>query len=500
MSLNPDECYRAICARDVRYDGRFFICVHTTGIFCRPVCPARTPKRENVQFVESAAAALAMGFRACKRCRPEVKAGAAAWGLTDASLRRALRLINTGALDHQTVEEFAARLGFGARHLRRLIRASLGVAPNRLALIRRATLARSLIEGGDLTMTQIAAASGFSSLRRFNDVIQAEFGASPTTLRAAAGRTPRGSTGETSLILGSRGQANWAELYAFLRARTIPGVESASDDVYARVLTLGDRQCGVALSADGDQAVRASISGAAIAQFYELTALIRRALDLDTDTAAIAKVLRSDAVLRPAILPGAELRLPGSWTPFELSVRAILGQQVSVKAARTLAGRIAAQFGERVRMQGMPAGLSVAFPTAARIAAAEASDFMALGLTRARATTLVRFARAIVNDPGLLMPSASLEQAIGRLVALDGIGPWTAHYIALRALGETDAFPASDLGLRKAYAALTGHLPSAAELETRSQAWRPWRGYAAQYLWTYLAHLELGAKTSDVAA
>ncbi|HAH08875.1 MAG TPA: hypothetical protein DCL48_02100, partial [Alphaproteobacteria bacterium] len=320
MSLNPDECYRAICARDVRYDGRFFICVHTTGIFCRPVCPARTPKRENVQFVESAAAALAMGFRACKRCRPEVKAGAAAWGLTDASLRRALRLINTGALDHQTVEEFAARLGFGARHLRRLIRASLGVAPNRLALIRRATLARSLIEGGDLTMTQIAAASGFSSLRRFNDVIQAEFGASPTTLRAAAGRTPRGSTGETSLILGSRGQANWAELYAFLRARTIPGVESASDDVYARVLTLGDRQCGVALSADGDQAVRASISGAAIAQFYELTALIRRALDLDTDTAAIAKVLRSDAVLRPAILPGAELRLPGSWTPFELSV------------------------------------------------------------------------------------------------------------------------------------------------------------------------------------
>jgi AraC family transcriptional regulator of adaptative response / DNA-3-methyladenine glycosylase II len=497
MSLDPDECYRAICARDARYDGRFFICVHTTGIFCRPVCPARTPLRKNVQFVETAEAALQLGFRACRRCRPEVKEGSAAWDLTGASLRRALRMIGAGALDGQSVDEFAGRLGLGARHVRRLIKTSLGVAPNRLALARRAGFARGLIEGGTLSMTEVAAASGFGSLRRFNDVIQKEFGASPTQLRQAAGAAaPRAGM---TLTVRAKGPFDWPSIHAFYAARAIPGVENAGEGRYVRALRTDQGLIVVGIAPAGEGAAAAELSGASVGDLFAVTSRIRRALDMDTDAASVARALAADPVLRPAVERFGGLRLPGAWDPFELAVRAMLGQQISVKAARTLAGRIVARFGEPLPPGLSGPGLSAAFPRAQRLADAKEADLTGLGLTAARARALIGLAQAAA-DPTFFAPARSLEALVGRLCALEGVGPWTAHYVALRAFAESDAFPASDLGLRKAYGALTGAVPSAQELERAAARWSPWRGYAAQYLWTCLADAEKKGANDDLAA
>jgi AraC family transcriptional regulator of adaptative response / DNA-3-methyladenine glycosylase II len=488
MALDPDECYRAICARDARYDGRFFICVHTTGIFCRPICPARTPLRKNVQFVETAEAALQLGFRACKRCRPEVKAGSAAWDLTAASLKRALRMIDAGALDDQSIEDFAERLGLGARHLRRLVKSALGVAPNRLALARRTGFARGLIEGSNLAMTEVAAASGFGSLRRFNDVVQKEFGASPTQLRANAGQPS--VNGGMALTLRARGALDWPSLLGFYADRTIPGVETVRDGRYVRAFRTGEGVVLLDIGQAGLGAIAAAVTGAQVGELYAVTGRIRRALDLDTDTQSVAKALAADKKLAPALAKTAGLRLPGAWDPFELAVRAMLGQQISVKAARTLAGRIVARFGEPLPQSLTLLGVTHAFPTAKALARAEAADIMALGLTAARAKALLGLARAAAKDEGLFAPARSLDVLVERFCALDGVGPWTAHYIALRAFGESDAFPGSDLGLRKAYGLLTGALPTAQELERAAARWSPWRGYAAQLLWTHLAKHE----------
>lgn len=498
MTLDHDECYRAICARDPRYDGRFFICVHTTGIFCRPICPARTPLRKNVQFVETAQAAIQLGFRACKRCRPEVKAGSAAWDLTAASIKRALRMIDAGALDEQSIEDFAERLGIGARHLRRLVKSALGVAPNRLALARRAAFARGLIEGSNLAMTEVAAASGFGSLRRFNDVVQKEFGASPTQLRANAGGSS--GNGGMTLTLKAKGEANWQDLYQFYAARTIPGLDVATQGRYTRALRTGDGVCLIAIERGPGHTIQVSVTGATIGELYAVTGRIRRALDLDTDVAAVTKALAVDKALRPALQRQSGFRLPGSWDPFELAVRAMLGQQISVKAARTLAGRIVARYGETLPPALQGHGSTHAFPVASALADARSPDIMALGLTTARAKALIGLAAAVANDPTIFAPAQSLETLIDKLCALDGVGPWTAHYIALRAFGESDAFPSSDLGLRKAYGALTGFLPTAQELERAAAKWSPWRGYAAQALWTYLSDLETKEPRNGLAA
>jgi AraC family transcriptional regulator of adaptative response / DNA-3-methyladenine glycosylase II len=498
MSLDPEECYSAICARDPRYDGRFYICVHTTGIFCRPICPARTPLRKNVQFVETAEAALRLGFRACKRCRPEVKAGSAAWDLTAASLKRALRMIDAGALDETSVEEFAERLGVGARHLRRLVKSALGVAPNRLALARRAAFARGLIEGSNLAMTEVADASGFGSLRRFNDVVQKEFGVSPTQLRANAGLSS--VSGGMTLTLKAKGAVDWQGLFGFYAARTIPGVETAAHGRYVRALRTGEGVAVIAVEPASANAVQVAIAGAQVGELYAITGRIRRALDLDTDVAAVTKALAADKLLAAALPRGKSLRLPGAWDPFELAVRAMLGQQISVKAARTLAGRVVSAFGDPLPAALHGFGPTHAFPKAAAIAQASVADVMALGLTTARAKALIGLARSVANDPGIFEPERSLDAVIEKLCALDGVGPWTAHYIALRAFGESDAFPASDLGLRKAYGALAGALPTAQELERAAAKWSPWRGYAAQGLWGHLAQLETKGAGDGLAA
>jgi AraC family transcriptional regulator, regulatory protein of adaptative response / DNA-3-methyladenine glycosylase II len=498
MSLDQDECYRAICARDPRYDGRFYICVHTTGIFCRPICPARTPLRKNVQFVETAEAAIQLGFRACKRCRPEVKAGSSAWDLTAASIKRALRMIDSGALDDQSVEQFAGKLGVGARHLRRLVKSALGVAPNRLALARRAAFARGLIEGSNLAMTEVAAASGFRSLRRFNDVVQTEFGATPTQLREKSNSSSAG--GAMTLTLKAKGAADWPSLVQFYAARIIPGLESVREERYVRALRVGGALAVIAVEQGAGEALNVSVTGAKVGELYAITGRVRRALDLDTDVAAIAKALSVDKTLKPAMSRIRSLRLPGAWDPFELAVRAMLGQQISVKAARTLAGRIVSQFGEALPPSLQGHGPTQAFPTAATLAGVQAEDFMALGLTTSRAKALCGLANAVAADAAIFAPAGSLDALIQKLCALEGVGPWTAHYIALRAFGESDAFPASDLGLRKAYGALTGALPSAQELERAAAKWSPWRGYAAQALWNYLSELESKEKADGLAA
>lgn len=498
MALDHDECYRALCARDPRQDGRFFICVHTTGIFCRPICPARTPKRENVQFVESAEAALELGFRACKRCRPEVKAGSAAWDLKGASLRRALRMIEAGALDSESIDDFAGRLGIGARHLRRIIKTNLGVAPNRLALARRAAFARNLIETGSLSMTEIAAASGFGSLRRFNDVILKEFGTNPTAMRSQL--KPTSLQGNMKLELRAKGAMSWAPLHAFYAARTIVGVEHCAADRYARSLPSREGSTMMMIRPLNGETLEVELIGADVGDLFGIVTRIRRALDLDTDVLAVAQSLRNDAVLRPVLDKLGALRLPGAWDPFELAVRALLGQQISVKAARTLAKRIVHRYGRPLTLETNLSNITHEFPRPEALARAEITDVVNLGLTSARARALIGLAKAAEADSNLFASAGSLDGLLERFAALEGVGPWTAHYIALRAFGEADAFPASDLGLRKAYGALSGSVPSAGELEKIAAKWSPWRGYAAQYLWTYGAMMEGKEVTNELAA
>lgn len=498
MALDHDECYRALCARDPRKDGRFFICVHTTGIFCRPICPARTPKRENVQFVESAEAALELGFRACKRCRPEVKAGSAAWDLKGASLRRALRMIEAGALDSESIDDFAGRLGIGARHLRRIIKTNLGVAPNRLALARRAAFARNLIETGSLSMTEIAAASGFGSLRRFNDVILKEFGTNPTVLRSQV--KPVMAQNSMKLELRAKGAMSWPSLHAFYAARTIVGVDHCDADRYLRSLPSGQGATMLMIRPLNEGSIEVELVGAELGDLFAIVTRIRRALDLDTDVMAVARSLRSDAVLHPMLDKLGALRLPGAWDPFELAVRALLGQQISVKAARTLAKRLVQRYGRPLTPEPKLSEITHEFPRPNVLARAEITDVVSLGLTSARARALIGLAKAAYTDLGLFAPAGSLDVLLERLAALEGIGPWTAHYIALRAFGEADAFPASDLGLRKAYGALSGVIPTAVELEKIAAKWSPWRGYAAQYLWTYGAMIEAKETTNELAA
>jgi AraC family transcriptional regulator of adaptative response / DNA-3-methyladenine glycosylase II len=367
------------------------------------------------------------------------------------------------------------------------------VAPNRLALARRAAFARNLIESGSLSMTEIAAAAGFGSLRRFNDVILKEFGTNPTSLRT---RTTATSIidGSMSLCLRGKGPVDWAGLRTFYAARAIAGVENVEGERYSRTLRMSAGVTVLSLSQSAPDSIDVTLTGAKVGDLFGIVTRIRRALDLDTDVAVITKALRADNVLRPILRNHAGLRLPRAWDPFELAVRAILGQQISVKAARTLAKRIAFRYGETMTPSAGVRGVTHVFPDAHTLATADIADIVALGLTSARARSLIGLAKAADEDAALFSPAQSLETLLKRLSALEGIGAWTAHYIALRAFGEADAFPASDLGLRKAYGALSGSLPSAGELERIAAKWSPWRGYAAQYLWTSLGS---GAKDAE---
>jgi AraC family transcriptional regulator, regulatory protein of adaptative response / DNA-3-methyladenine glycosylase II len=485
MNLDREACYRALRTRDARFDGRLFVGVHTTGIYCRPICPARTPKLENIDFYASAAAAQEAGFRPCLRCRPESSPDLAAWRGTSSTVSRALGLITDGALDgdQANVEALAGRLGIGERQLRRLFRQHLGASPIAVAQTRRILFAKQLIHETRMPMTEIAMAAGFGSVRRFNATFRGLYGRAPSALRRLSGAavaTDAAGAG-IRLTLSYAPPYDWPAMIEFLAARAIAGVEVVERDCYRRTIELGGEHGTVEIRPMTDRDALA-----AIIRFPNVRALptiitrIRRLFDLGADVRTIAAQLAEDAYLARLVAARPGLRVPGAWDGFELAVRAILGQQITVVAARRLAGKLVAAYGEPLAVAGGAAALTTVFPRPSRLVDVNRA---ALGMPRARAATLAAVAASAAADPTLFDREHDLEGAVARLRALPGIGEWTAQYIAMRALREPDAFPAADIGLQRALAAGDGARPSAATLLARAEAWRPWRAYAAQHLW-----------------
>ncbi len=478
-SLDPGVCERARLARDARFDGRFFIGVVTTGIYCRPICPVRPPKPQNVQFYPTAAAAAEAGFRPCLRCRPEAAPGSPAWFGTAATVSRGLRLIADGALDGDgTVEALAERLGVGSRHLSRLFRKHLGASPRSVAGTRRLLFAKKLINETDLSLARIALSSGFGSIRRFNAAFRDSYGCPPSALRRRSMRL-RLADGDSDFVLRLpfRPPYDWSSIAAYFALRATPGVEQADGGIYCRTIALDGQRGQIRIRpVAGDTALQLSVVFPESRALFQIVERVRRMFDLAADPDDIAGHLSKDPDLAPVVRAHAGLRLPGAWDGFELAIRAVLGQQVTVKGASTLAGRLAAAFGERLPVTEGPA---VLFPTPAALVEA---DVAAIGLPKARARTIRALAEAVATGE-VVFDGASDPQALERrLTALPGIGSWTAQYVAMRALNEPDAFPAADLGLIRSAAAL-GIAGDAKELAKRADAWRPWRAYAAQYLW-----------------
>lgn len=478
--LTDDARYAALLTRDPRFDGVFFVGVSTTGIYCRPICPARTPGRARCTFYPTPAQAEAAGFRACFRCRPELAPGNADVDAVDALVQTAARRIAEGALNDASVDDLAAELGVSARHLRRATEARLGVSPVELAQTRRLALAKQLLQDTALPLTEIAFAAGFGSVRRFNAAFIETMGKAPSVLRRAhVEETPEG----LELRLDYRPPYAWSEILAFLRMRAVPGVEVVDGDGYRRNVRLGDHRGAIAVRhAEKRDALVLSVAPSLLPALMPLVAHVRRMFDLDARPDVIAHVLGADPVLAPLVRRRPGLRLPGAIDRFEASVRALLGQQVSVAAATTLAGRFAAAFGQPYAGGD---GLSLVFPTAADVARSTPDAIAKIGLPGARAAAMHGFAGAIASGV-LSLSGGELDPFVEAAVALPGIGPWTAHYLAMRALHLSDAFPASDLGIKKALAAT----PRAAE--QRSAAWRPFRSYAVMHLWTSLGDASLG--------
>jgi AraC family transcriptional regulator of adaptative response / DNA-3-methyladenine glycosylase II len=479
MDLDHDACYRVISARDSRFDGRLFTGVKTTGVYCRPICPARTPRSENVIFFPTAAAAQEAGFRPCLRCRPETAPDLGAWRGSSNSVFRALALIEFGALDEAGVEALAERVGIGERQLRRLFSRELGASPVAVAQTRRVLLAKQLIHETDLPMIEVALASGFGSLRRFNETFQALYGRPPTALRRARSGERAAAPGETVLLLHYKPPYDWPAMLDYFRARAIAGVECVEDGSYRRTIALQGAHGAVSVQPARPDALEIRVQFPKLAALPNIIARLRRVFDLAGDPDAVASDLAKDATLGPLVASRPGLRLPGAWDGFEMAARAILGQQITVNGAARLAARLAERFGARVDLSD-PA-LTRAFPEPAALAQADLSD---LGLTRKRAQSLQALAAAAAADPHFLSAARPLETELECLRALPGIGDWTAQYIALRLLREPDAFPAADVGLLRSMADRDGTRPTPKALLRRAEAWRPWRAYAAQYLWS----------------
>jgi AraC family transcriptional regulator, regulatory protein of adaptative response / DNA-3-methyladenine glycosylase II len=478
MPFDPTVLERARLSRDPRFDGKFFIAVTSTGIYCRPICPASpSPRRSNVRYFSSAAAAAEAGFRPCLRCRPEAAPGTPAWLGTSAVVRSALRLINEGALDEASVGEFATRVGVGARHLDRLFLKHVGASPLAVAQTRRLHFAKRLIDESDLPMTQIALAAGFGSLRRFNDAFQKAYQRCPRELRRDRRESPRRGAGdEVSLALSYRPPYDWNHLRDFLALRATPGVERVESDGYSRLIRTESGHAVIDVRPlAGKDALRLRVQGAPASALFQIATAARRVFDLAADPALLAASLAADPLLEPLVRRRPGVRIPGSWDAFECAVRAVLGQQVTVTAARTLAGRLVARVGESVTPA--VAGLDRLFPTPAALASANLDG---LGLTGARINAVKSLAAAVAA--GRIAFDRPVDEILARLTELPGFGEWTAQYIALRALGEPDAFLAADLVVRRMAAGEAGAL-TVKELQRRAEAWRPWRGYAVMHLW-----------------
>jgi AraC family transcriptional regulator, regulatory protein of adaptative response / DNA-3-methyladenine glycosylase II len=482
VGLDAAACERARLTRDPRFDGRFFIAVRTTGIYCRPVCPVRPPKAQNVTFFPSAAAAAEAGYRPCLRCRPESAPGTSAWAGTAATVGRALRLIQGGALDEESVEALAARLGIGARHLGRLFLAHVGATPGQVAQTRRLQLAKKLLDETDLPIGEIALAAGFGSVRRFNEVLLATYGRPPQSLRRERPEAPAG--GELRLRLSYRPPFDWGALRQFFADHAVAGVERVAGDRFERTITLDGRAGWLEVRplSDGRHLELALRFPDVAPALVRITARVRRLFDLDADPLTIEGDLARDPALAASVRKRPGLRVPGGWDGFELAVRAILGQGVSVRGARTFAARAIARYGGT--LPGAPdAELARTFPGPEVLAK---SELEALGVLPARAAAIRELARCVATDALDLETPRDLGAFVAEISRLDGIAGWTAHYVALRALGDPDAFPSSDLGLlggaRELLRLGSGRLTPAA-LARRSEAWRPWRAYAALHLW-----------------
>lgn len=475
MELDPEACYRALTARDPRFDGMFFVGVRTTGIYCRPVCPARTPGRDRCVFFRRAAEAERDGFRACFRCRPELAPGAGSEGALPRLVEAAVRRIEEGALDEGSVDDLAHSLGVTGRHLRRALGAELGVTPVEIAQSRRLALAKQLLQDTRLPLTEVAFASGFGSVRRFNAIFRARFGNPPSALRGGRTAGPAGDT--IALRLDYRPPFAWESMLSFLEARAIPGVEVVERGVYRRTVRIGASVGWVAVAHEPERhALRASASLSLAGVLVPLVARLRALFDLDAHPAAIAAHLGRDPLLAPLVERAPGLRVPGAFDGFETAVRAVLGQQVSVRAATTLSGRLALALGDPLEA---PHGLARLFPRPEVFRAEE--PLAAIGLPGARARTLLALARAVAGGE-LRLERHGDAPSIAALLALPGVGDWTAQYVAMRVLGSPDAFPAGDLGLRKALGGA-----GVREIEARAEAFRPFRAYAAMHLWASLS-------------
>jgi AraC family transcriptional regulator of adaptative response / DNA-3-methyladenine glycosylase II len=473
MDLDWQVCARARLTRDPRFDGKFFIGVLTTRVYCRSICPARASKEENVCYFPTAAAAAEAGFRPCLRCRPECSPGTPAWAGTSNTVSRALRLIGESGLEDGGVEALADHLGIGSRHLRRLFLKHLGATPTAVAQTRRLHFAKKLIDETNLPMTHVAVAAGFGCVRRFNDAIRTTYHRTPTQIRQLARQPAMQPENQYLFRLRYRPPFDWRGMLAFVAPRATPGVEAVADGCYRRSISLKGSNGFFEVSLD-----EASYSLAVRVQFPDPGALffiierIRAMFDLNADWPAIVLGLRTDPILRDRIESGPGLRVAGCWNGFELATRAILGQQITVKGATELAGRMVRAFG-----QPFPSGdrLTHLFPSPEVLADANVAS---IGLPRARAETIRALARAVRDGQISFERIVDAGAFLSRLCEIPGIGKWTAQYVAMRALGEPDAFPSGDVGLLRALG-----LENARELEPRAEAWRPWRAYAAMYLW-----------------
>lgn len=483
MYTDTERCVRAVQSKDARFDGWFFTAVLTTRIYCRPSCPVVPPKVENMTFYPSAAACQQAGFRACKRCRPDTSPGSPEWNARADSVARAMRLIGDGVVDREGVPGLAARLGYSARQIERQLLAELGAGPLALARAQRAQTARLLIETTELPMADVAFAAGFSSVRTFNDTVREVFALAPGELRARAAWSVKTSAtpGVIALRLPYRAPLNPSNLFGHLAATAVPGVEEWRDGAYRRTLTLPYGHGIVALTPHPDHiACRLSLTDP-----RDLTLAISRCrwlLDLDADPVAVDDQLRADPLLAPLIDKAPGRRVPRTVDGAEFAVRAVLGQQVSTAAARTHAARLVTAHG--IPVDDPEGGLTHLFPTTEALACLDPEQ---LALPRSRRTTLTTLVGALADGSLRLGTDSDWEKARAELIALPGFGPWTVEVIAMRALGDPDAFLPTDLGIRRAAEELG--LPSTpAALTARAAAWRPWRAYAVQYLWTVDDH------------
>lgn len=464
LTYDRNEFYRAHLAKDPRFDGKFFVAVKTTRIYCRPICPARKAHLKNLEFFIHAAQAEEAGFRPCLRCRPETAPGSAAWLGTSATVQRAIRIMDCCALEAFSIKALAKKLALGERWLRELFQQQVGASPQSILIAKKLDIARNLLDQSSLSITDIAFSSGFQSIRRFNDAFKLRFQNTPSAVR----KTPC-AKGVLRFQLSYRPPYAWINIINFLAQRAIPGVEQVEDNTYQRLITYGAVRGWFTVTHKQNNKIEIECKLSKNANLLELIARIKNIFDLDADPMAIEHCLAEDKKLKPFLKHHQGLRIPGCWDGFEIAVRAVVGQKISVKAARTILGRIVERCGEEQTLD-RTLKLTRFFPTAENILSANLSH---LGLPASKIETLKLLAQAVANKTLILDGTADLESTCQRLLAIKGIGPWTVEYIAMRALRNPNGFPESDLELQK----------KIVRLRLDPKKWAPWRAYAAILLW-----------------